>query len=141
MQIILDQNSLNSLSHSARMEIAHLISGKASEDKREVSEGPFELTPQFVRSFMRNLSDKSKAVLRFFAQNNGSATVDELLQETGGESINDVKGVFSGLTRRIRRIDPEDNSEAYIVDWDDENEAYFVSMPTLNTLKSHFGIS
>lgn len=141
MQVILDQKSLNSLSHGARMEIANLITGKEPEETKEVPEGPFELTPQFVRSFMRNLSEKTKTVLRYFAQNNGSATVDELLEEIEGEGINDIKGVFSGLTRRIRRLDPDDNSEAYIVDFNEENEEYFVSRPTLNALKSHFGIS
>jgi len=141
MQIILDQESLNALSHTARREIAYLIAGKDSRMPNEVPDGPFELTPTFSRSFMKNLSEKSRVVLQFFASNEGRATLDELLEETGGQNIHDVKGVFSGLTKRIRRLDPNEDSEAYIVDWDAESEEYFISKPTLNTLKDHFDIS
>lgn len=140
MQITLDAQSLAALSSSARMEIAQLIMRVDPGSEARTAYRLYELHPELLRSFMQKLSDKTKAVLQFFAENDGSATLQELLQVTGGESINDVKGVFSGLTRRIRNIDPAGGAESYVVDWDEENNTYSVSAATLRTLKVHFVI-
>jgi hypothetical protein len=149
MKVILNENDMNSLSKSALNEIYSLI-GKQNFDSNNLSETqddedrPYDMTAHMAKKFMSGVSEKTKDFLKVFADNEGIGKVDDLLNATDSKILRDLNGIQAGLTRRIRKLDIDDNSAVYLLGWeDDESDEdwegyYFISEITTQSLKRYF---
>jgi len=112
-------------------------------------DGPPELTLAFVRKLTDKLSDKTLTALKVIAQSDTPQfhMKDVIDATSGASSYMDLRGVWSALTRRTRKI--LSDSDADLIWWDgqtfrDEEENYVdqigrVSTLTHTSLKTHFG--
>lgn len=94
---------------------------KKSLPVAEQDDGPFAMDQDFAKLFLENCSPKTKKVLRHFCDVGGSVSGKEIEATL---AIGSLRGVWSGLTTRIRKL--TGNSEAIVIDWvwDDEKEVW-----------------
>lgn len=99
-----------------------------------------DLTYKPLKRFMSGVSEETKDKLKFFAQNDGKATVNSMFEKFGEFSW---AGFQSGVTRRLRTV--TNDKDANLFDWDDseddwENCNIWVSKITVDSLKRYFSI-
>lgn len=111
---------------------------------------PAELTLGLVRKLTEKLSEKTLVALKIIAQSNTPKfRMNDVIDATeGASSYLDMRGVWSALTRRTRKI--LDDSDADLIWWDeqlstDKSENKFdwigeVAPLTHKSLKTYFGI-
>ncbi len=154
MKITLSENDLSNLSTQTRTEIMNLIlqpqtnieeDQKVGDEESYEEDEPFDMTPRTTRVFMQGISDKTKSFLRVFAENNGEITNEKLLKAMQVERDQELKGVFAGITRKIRRFDPSDDSDAYLIWWNEEPESegglHYMSKMTTESLRKYFDLA
>jgi len=153
MKIIITQEDLARLSVSTRKEILGLTEVMSESIKNDMasvkdeqnSDTPYDMTARMTKKFMAGVSEKTKRFLKVFAVNKGIGSIDDLLKATGGATLRDLNGIQAGLTRRLRKMDIEDESEAYLLGWDEDDSEYeghyYVSELTLKSLQNYFGKS
>ncbi|WP_430417270.1 hypothetical protein [Parasphingorhabdus sp.] len=112
------------------------IVSKKSIPFDEQDDGPFAMDQDFAKLFLENCSPKTKKVLQHFCSVGGSATGKEIEDALG---IGSLRGVWSGLTTRIRKL--TGNPKAVVIDWiwDDEKEVWDGQMHR-ETVKSLSGL-
>ncbi len=112
-------------------------------------DGPVELTPLLIKKLTKNLSKNTLIALQVIAR---SKTEEFHIKDVidaieGAKDYMDLRGIWSGLTRRTRNI--LQDSDADFIWWgddkydDDDNhidQIGEVSKLTLKSLKSHFSI-
>ncbi|KIX14471.1 hypothetical protein [Dethiosulfatarculus sandiegensis] len=147
MHITITQNDWVKFSLHTRRELRRYITEQfqATEDEGNETdsgyEAMYELNEQMLKTFMMGVSETTKNFLKCFTKN-GKGSVDELLEATGYESLQDFRGVLGGITRRMRKLfsDPD----AYIIDWEDnENDEkyegnYYLKEGTRQALENYF---
>lgn len=113
-------------------------------------DGPPELSLAFVRKLTDKLSEKTLTALKVIAQSDTPQFhMEDVINATNGASnYMHLRGVWSALTRRTRKI--LNDSDADLIWWDgktfrDAQENYVdqigrVSALTHTSLKTHFGI-
>lgn len=126
--------------------VNHSVAAAETTDE----DGPSALSPLMVRKLTEKLGDKTLSVLRTIAQNE-SATFrlkDIIAATDGAETYTDLRGVWSALTRRTRKIlnDPD----AILIWWDDNgtydakgdyiDHVMSVAPSTHQSLRSYFKI-
>lgn len=112
-------------------------------------EGPVELTVAMVRKLTDKLSHKTLNTLKIIARSDGPQfhMKDVIAGTTGAKDYMGMRGVWSALTRRTRKI--MDDGDVDLIWWigeniydDDENYVDHigaVSPLTYQSLRSHFG--
>lgn len=152
MNIVLTSEDFLKLSRATREEILTLFSTDTLSPKSIVDseDGPAQLTPLLVKKFMGTVGDLTKKLLRVFAENNGRASLSQLLAHTQYTDWRKLTGFLAGVTKRVRNILQDE--EATLFAWDestakyDENDVlvdgeYYMSSLTLNSLKKYYGIA
>ncbi|MFL1909444.1 hypothetical protein [Plesiomonas shigelloides] len=129
--VFLSKDDLLQLSVSARNEVISLILGKKREIEDEINEdGPTDLSSIQAERLVHGLSEKTRLALKYIIESkdgdNGFWCKD--LAQNMGIDTDELKGVWSGLTRRIRTV--TNDQEAYLLAWawDDEREDYYGSL-------------
>ena len=149
MKVMLNEKDLSSLSKSTLNEIYSLIGrqGVDSVNPLETSDAedrPYEMTEHMAKKFMSGVAEKTKNFLKVFADNEGIGKVDDLLKATDSKILRDLNGIQAGLTRRIRKLDIDDDSEVYLLGWEDDEDDeewggyFYISKLTTQSLKSYF---
>ena len=101
----------------------------------------YQFNEQMLNRLMSGVSEKTEAFLECFVKD-GKGRVDKLLQATDHSEFQDLRGVLSGITRRMRKLfyDPD----AKMIEWiDDEADEeweghYFVTEATRQALENYF---
>jgi len=152
MQIVITNEDLAKLSVSTRKELFGLTEEMNEGIKKDTefhneyqdTERPYDMTTRMTKKFMAGVSDKTKSFLKVFASNSGVGRVDYLLKATGGTTLRDLNGIQAGLTRRLRKLDIEEESEAYLLAWDEDDSKYeghfYVTEITLKSLQGYFDV-
>ena len=121
----------------------------ASASPRGDEEGPVEFTVALVRKLTHGLSEKTTTALKVIAQSDGPEFhMKDIIDRTdGADNYMDMRGVWSALTRRTRKIMDDDGVD--LIWWigesiHDKNGDYVdhigkVSPMTYNSLRTHFG--
>jgi len=116
---------------------------------RDGGEGPVELTVALVRKLTDKLGDKTLNALKIIARSDSPQfhMKDVIAGTEGAKNYMDMRGVWSALTRRTRKI--MDDSEVDLIWWigdsifDDEGDYIdhlgAISPLTHQSLRSHFG--
>ncbi len=149
MKVILSESDLNSLSKSTLNEIYSLMGRQGLDsynppETQDVEDRPYDMTEHMAKKFMSGVSEKTKNFLKVFADYEGKGKVDDLLTATDSKILRDLNGIQAGLTRRIRKLDIDDDSEVYLLGWeDDENDEewggyFYTSKITTQSLKGYF---
>ena len=145
MKIIIEEKDWKILSKNTKNEILAIYNEAPEElSHDDIEDDLLDLTPKSAKNFMSNMSENSKSCLRILAENNGKATIDQLLKATGYSNYQDLRGVFAGLTRRARRFDTGGDGEARLLEWvqgdtDDDDDGHFkVSDRTKDALVNYF---
>ena len=106
-----------------------------------------DLSSSQANRLVKGLSEKSRNVLLSFielsdqfAEHEGQGVYAEDLAANAGYSLDDIKGVWSGLTRRTRSVTEDKNAELFHWEWDDEKEDNYAIMhpATVANLKRAF---
>ena len=152
MQIIITNEDLAKLSVSTRKELfglkeemnEGLKKDAGFHDEDQDTDMPYDMTVRMAKKFMAGVSDKTKSFLKVFATNNGIGKIDNLLRTTGGTTLRDLNGIQAGLTRRLRKMDIDEESEAYLLGWDEDDSEYdghfYVTKITLKSLQNYFDV-
>lgn len=152
MQIIITNEDLAKLSVSTRKELFGLTEemneglkkDAGFHDEDQDTDMPYDMTVRMSKKFIAGVSDKTKSFLKVFATNNGIGKVDDLLRATGGKTLRDLNGIQAGLTRRLRKMDIDEESEAYLLGWDEDDSEYeghfYVTKITLKSLQDYFDV-
>ena len=77
-----------------------------------------DLTPELTVKLLHGLSEDHRKRLELFADNNGRATVKELLAVTGDSDWHVLSHFQSVLTRRLRRLIDDPEKKAELIKWD-----------------------
>ncbi|EEU9561211.1 hypothetical protein FXI36_24300 [Escherichia coli] len=125
--IFLSKEDLENLSPSAKEEIFALVSGDISNVYVENDDGPIDLSSLQAEKLVKGLSEKSRSVLKLIIESDDGERgfwceyiADELEIE-----VEELSGVWSGLTRRTRTVSGD--SDAYLISWawDDSRDDYY----------------
>ena len=164
--ILLSISVFNSLSAPTQQEVLRSIGlggarATASKDGASIEpapsnlandqngEGPVELTVAMVRKLTDKLSDKTLTALKIIARSDSPQfhMKDVIAGTSGAKNYMDLRGVWSALTRRTRRITGDDDT--LLIWWigepiDDEDGNYVdhlarISPLTYQSLRTHFG--
>lgn len=123
--------------------------GTAQIVQSQDGDGPVELTVAMVRKLTANLSDKTLTALKIIAQSSTPQfhMADVIAGTDGAVDYMDMRGVWSALTRRTRKITGD--ASADLIWWigepiDDADEKYVdhigsLSPLTHQSLRTHFG--
>jgi len=123
MKIILETEDFQRLSTAARDEILKLATGSKVSCNEEDPYGAADLTPALAKKFMAGVSVQTKELLKVFVDNGGRASYSQLLKQQGKyDDWRKLRGFFSGVTRRTRKI-LQDN-EAQLLIWDENTAGY-----------------
>ena len=164
--ILLSTGAFNTLSPSAQREVLASIGlsavgadgqvaamggapvatpGLASKD----GEGPVELTLAMARKLTDKLSDKTLTTLKIIASSASHQfhMKDVIAGTQGAQNYMDMRGVWSALTRRTRKIMNDDGVDLiwWIGDTIDDAQGNYVdhigtiSPMTYQSLRTHFG--
>ena len=145
MEIILTVDDLAALSETARSEIVALLAeGKRQSDSAPggpSEEGLAEVGFDLLSRFMNGVSSITRKFIETIAINEGKATPEQLLEATGYTEPIELRGIQSGITRRIRNLLGDD--EVYLIFWratsDEDWDGYFyVSPVTGQSLERYF---
>jgi hypothetical protein len=129
---------------TSHVEVGHIPAGASLS-----GDGPVELTVAMVRKLADKLGDKTLAALKVIASSNAPAfhLKDVVAGVPGVTSYQDLRGVWSALTRRTRNI--MDDSAVDLIWWTGEqvfdaegnyvDEVGAISTLTHASLRSHFG--
>jgi hypothetical protein len=108
MKIILDEHDLNRLSIEGKEEILKLIHSKIQNSPKKMISGIYEpvvLTLELAgRMIQAPINEKTLKFLKVFADNEGTVSLEQILNVTGYRDIADLKGVHTGLLKRLRKI-------------------------------------
>lgn len=159
---LLSTSAFSSLTPAAQQEVLAVmgLSGTAQNNAPApptkgtppniAEDGPPELTLVFVRKLTDKLSDKTLTALKVIARSDTPQFhMKDVIDATSGASnYMDLRGVWSALTRRTRKI--LNDRDADLIWWDgqtfrDDQEKYVdqigrVSALTHTSLKTHFGL-
>lgn len=92
---------------------AQLGRSQPLEEIRSADEGGLaELSETQAKLFLNNCSDKTTDVIRFIIAKNGVFMISELHRQL---RVTSLRGVWTGLTRRLRNITQDD--EATLLNW------------------------
>lgn len=152
MQIVIGKEDFKNLSQKTKEEIIKVFLGEDASKiitEEEDYEGIAELTPFLVKRFMESVSDSTKNLLEVFAKNDGRASYSLLLECAGYDDWRKLRGFFSGVTRRVRKIMQDD--EICLLEWDEETASrdddgelvdgeYFMAPTTTQSFKKYFGM-
>jgi hypothetical protein len=122
-QIILDANTVKLLSPACKAELAaHLgfeepLSG-GSEDWEDEEGGEYaELGLQAARAFLQGCNEKTTDAIQKIVEAGGSFSLRQLESDMGVVS-GGLRGVWTGLTKRVRTITGDD--EVRLLEWVEE---------------------
>ncbi len=149
MKVILNEKDLSSLSRSALNEIYSLIGSQSFNisspiETSDTEDRPYDMTEHMTKKFMSGVAEKTKSFLKVFADNNGVGKVEDLLKATDSKILRDLNGIQAGLTRRIRKLDIDDDSEVYLLGWEEDEDDeeweghFYISEITTQSLKEYF---
>lgn len=144
-QEVLSAIGLSSINQSSA------ISATANAVPRtNVEDGPPEMTLALVRKLTDKLSDKTLMALKVIAQSDTPQfhLKDVINATSGASTYMDLRGIWSALTRRSRKV--LSDSDADPIWWDGQkfydaqgnyvDQILRVSTLTHTSLKTHFGI-
>jgi len=159
MKLILNERDFSRLPNNIKEGLMDYVlrSDLQDEDSEAISEKtevitdngdddcPFEMTLKLTRVFMSGVADKTRKLLKIFAQHNGRISNDDLFKAMSIQEGSDLRGVFAGITRRIRGLDVDEYSEVYLIWWDESPEensgTHFMSDMTVLSLRKYFDIN
>lgn len=135
--IVISKEDFSKLSHSVQTEILNLFLKKQIIQQDELDG---ELTKKQVFDLIEGLSDKSKGVLKATVKfENNSINFNELLEELD-TTEEDLKGVWSGLTKRTRNV--ANDSDLHLINWywNEEDQSYTLTFhpTTYSHIVSYF---
>lgn len=102
-----------------------------------------DLSPAQARKLVNNVSDRLRTTFKVIAEApEAGFTASDVAQALGDEDEGTLRGVWSGITRRLRTI--LDDEDAYLFQWE-ENESRatwngMVSPTTHRSLRKVFGV-
>jgi hypothetical protein len=120
MQVILSEIDFRQLSKETQIEIVRLmqsrIFGTESDDGcSKASYTPVTLSSGLARKLVQEpIHIKTLRFLSVFAENDGVAALNVLLKTTGYEKYSQLRGIHTGLLRRLRKL--TGNAEAFLYD-------------------------
>ena len=92
---------------------ANLGSNQASVGVTDFHSGAF-LSPAQAKDYLNNCSEVSVLILADMVKREGSFRMSDIASLTGKSTLQ-LRGAFSGLTKRVRTISGD--SEAKLIDW------------------------
>ncbi|WP_421533011.1 hypothetical protein [Lelliottia amnigena] len=138
--IILSEEDLASFTKTTRNEIAAFIHNQLFQDEEiENSDGvAIDLSSSQASELINKISKKSLSVLRAMLNEGEDGFYFDDIAEAIGENEDDLRGVFSGLTRRVRNVTGQPKAELFDkwVDYDDNDRRWGqMNLVTYNNLK------
>lgn len=138
--IILSEEDLASFTKTTRNEIAAFIHSQLFQDEEiENNDGvAIDLSSSQASELINKISKKSLAVLRAMLNEGEDGFYFDDIAEAIGEDEDDLRGVFSGLTRRVRNVTGQPKAELFDkwVDYDDNDRRWGqMNLVTYNNLK------
>lgn len=138
--IILSEEDLASFTKTTRNEIAAFIHNQLFQDEEiENSDGvAIDLSSSQASELINKISKKSLSVLRAMLNEGEDGFYFDDIAEAIGENEDDLRGVFSGLTRRVRNVTGQSKAELFDkwVDYDDNDRRWGqMNLVTYNNLK------
>ncbi|WP_426576731.1 hypothetical protein ACP179_20660 [Xenorhabdus stockiae] len=125
--IFISSQDWEKLTDRTREELLTLVTNGAREDvSYEEMGGATDLSSLQAANLVRGLGEKSRKVLKAILEVSdvqGRFWCKEAANELGVESES-FRGVWSGLTRRLRSITGDDESYLFEWAWDDERDDY-----------------
>ena len=158
--ITIPASKLNLLPASVRQQLLELLTSSAPALDRSngaesshytETDGPAELTGGLVRKLTEKLSEKTLTTLRIIAESDhGKFHMKDVINAIpDAETYRDVIGVWSALTRRVRKV--VGDQDAYLILWLGEgqydNEGNYVDHEgevapiTHQALRAHFQLN
>lgn len=156
--LLLSSEAFKSLSATTQQEVlasiglggvASLARGASDPIPSQDGDGPVELTVAMVRKLTANLSEKTLTALKIIARSDGPEfhMKDVIAGTDGAKDYMDMRGIWSALTRRTRKITGDAGAD--LIWWvgepiDDAGEKYVdhigsLSPLTHQSLRTHFG--
>lgn len=138
--IILTEEDLASFTKTTRSEIAAFVQNQLFMDEEvESTDGQaIDLSSSQVSELINKISKKSLSVLRAMVKEGEDGFYYDDIAEAIGEEEDDLRGVFSGLTRRVRNVTGEPKAELFDkwVDYDHDDRRWGqMNLVTFNNLK------
>lgn len=138
--IILSEEDLASFTKTTRNEIAAFIHNQLFQDEEiENNDGvAIDLSSSQASELINKISKKSLSVLRAMLNEGEDGFYFDDIAEAIGENEDDLRGVFSGLTRRVRNVTGQPKAELFDkwVDYDDNDRRWGqMNLVTYNNLK------
>lgn len=106
------------------------------------TEEPADLSVAQTKKFLYRVSDKVRTTLRVIAEaDQAGFEVGPIMQAIGTEDAGSLRGVWGGITKRVRTVLGDD--EAHLIWWIERDHGWEgrVSPMTHRSLRKAFGIS
>lgn len=129
--IFLSATTFRELSPATQADILAMLAGQASGSRparqalpadqgenvseNEIDEDFAELSPTQAREFLSGCGDRTRKMIQLIAEGDTRHFQLADLAESMGCKPGDLRGVWSGLTRRLYTI--LGNTDAYLIDW------------------------
>ncbi|HHY2939354.1 TPA: hypothetical protein ACV5RJ_003659 [Enterobacter roggenkampii] len=138
--IILSEEDLASFTKTTRNEIAAFIHSQLFQDEEiENNDGvAIDLSSSQASELINKISKKSLAVIRAMLNEGEDGFYFDDIAEAIGEDEDDLRGVFSGLTRRVRNVTGQPKAELFDkwFDYDNNDRRWGkMNLVTYNNLK------
>jgi len=145
MNVTLSAHDFRALPAEAQEAILQLLLD--SRQRHGSPDGPIgglvEMGYDMFSRFVRGVSATTRACLRVFAENGGTATPEQLLAVTDYTEPGMLRGVHAGITKRTRKL--LEDPEAYLISWkgreDDWDGEWYVSSVTYESMKRFFELA
>lgn len=102
-----------------------------------------DLSPAQARKLVNNVSDRLRTTFKVIAESPETGfTVKDIAQALGDEDEGTLRGIWSGITRRLRSV--LDDEEAYLFQWDEDEGGVtwkgMVSPTTHRSIRKALGV-
>jgi hypothetical protein len=124
-QITIDADTVRLLSPACKAELAALLGFDAqqpieAQSECETEDGEYaELGLQAARAFLHGCGEKTTAAIRHIVDAGETFSLRQL-ESTMGVPVGGLRGVWTGLTKRVRTITNDD--EVSLIEWLEETD-------------------
>lgn len=165
MRLVIETEDFKRLSTATQDELLRVLAGRQGGTAVETASSgatakkprlrwrqPVDLTPELVQRLMHGINEQHVDRLKLFAEKGGRVSMRELLGRTEDDDVRVLSHFEGAITRRLRRILGDSEKVAYLIGWDYDSTqwsedgsqivdgVYYVSAPTVEALRSYFGL-